>query len=253
VARDYIGTSGWAYKEWGKKFFPKEVPQREQLGYLAKHFNTVELNASFYRIQPASNFEKWYKETPADFVFAVKVSRYITHIKKLTKFKEPWDRLFENTPPLKGKRGPFLVQFPPSFRGNEEQIGRIDDFLAYAKKSGRGLRFALEFRCKECFSDAMQAVVKKHKVALVFPNSSKYPEAPDWSYANFVYFRLHGPRKMFASSYKDDELKAWAARMRQYHQQGKDVYVYFNNDMHAHAPENAKLLQKFLKIKDRPL
>src|SRR4051812_37813096 len=95
MARYYIGTSGWAYKEWGKKFFPKEVPQRLHLPYLAEHFNTVELNASFYRNQPESSFQKWFKETPDDFVFAVKVSRYLTHVKRLKVFDPYWQRFAE--------------------------------------------------------------------------------------------------------------------------------------------------------------
>jgi uncharacterized protein YecE (DUF72 family) len=145
------------------------------------------------------------------------------------------------------KRGPFLLQFPAFFKGTEDQIRRIDDFLAMANKSKRGLRFAFEFRSKECFSSEMLQILKKHRAALVFANSSKFPEVPEESYADFVYYRLHGPREMFSSAYSDKELKGWADKMRNYLRQGKDVFVYFNNDVGVHAPDNAKTLLELLR------
>lgn len=243
----YIGTSGWAHKEWGKKFFPKEVTHKKQLAYLADHFNTVEVNATFYRNQTEETFKKWVSETPDDFVFAVKVSRYITHIKRLKKFDPYWKRFAEPTRGLGKKRGPFLVQLPPSWDGREENRERLNAFLGTARKVAKGARFAVELRHKDCFSEEMFTVLRKHNAALVIANSAKYPNPPVVETADFGYFRLHGPRKLFASSYRDDELREQAKQMRKFIRGGKDLFVYFNNDMHAYAPANAKLLQKLLK------
>jgi len=247
-ARLFIGTSGWSHKEWGETFFPKDLPPSEHLSYLARHFNTVEVNFSFYRLPPEGHFEAWNAQTPKDFVFAVKVSRYITHIQRMKDVLKPWKLLVKNARPLGKKQGPFLFQFPSFFTGREDQVQRIEGFLKEAKKDGT-LRLAFEFRHQDCFSDKMLKVLKEHNAALVIANSSEFPTAPLESTADFVYFRLHGPRKMFDSSYSDRELKDQAKLMEKFLKEGKDVYVYFNNDRHAHATENAQLLQKILKTK----
>jgi uncharacterized protein YecE (DUF72 family) len=246
MAKAYIGTSGWYYKEWGKVFFPEDLPKKQHLPYLAERFPTVELNASFYRLQPKHNYELWASETPAGFQFAIKVSRYLTHIKRLKDPEGGWKRLFEPTEALGAKRGPFLVQFPAFFKGTEDQIHRVDNFLVMARTSKRNLRFAFEFRSKDCFSKEMLEVLKQRRAALVFANSSKFPEAPKEVYADFVYYRLHGPREMFSSGYSDKELEKYAAEMKQHLKAGRDVYAYFNNDVGVHAPKNAATLLKLL-------
>jgi len=246
MAKIFIGTSGWVYKEWGKLFFPEDLPASKHLSYLASRFNSVEINGTFYSLQPLSAFEKWRRSTPKDFRFSVKVSRFITHIKRMKRVRIPWKRFLRTTVGLKAKRGPFLLQFPSSFTGKEEEVSRLEKFFSEAKRDGR-LKFAVEFRHQNCFGEGMLKVVKKFKVALVFANSSKYPAAPWIAPASFVYFRLHGPARMFASSYSGEDLKLWALRVRKYLRQGKDAYVYFNNDMHANAANNALLLQSLLK------
>src|SRR5262249_29764923 len=159
----------------------------------------------------------------------------------------PWKRFLENAGPLKSKQGPFLFQFPSLFTGTEEEIRRIDRFLKEAKKEKR--RLAFEFRHKDCFSEAMFEVLERCGAAVVFASSSKYPTAPLVATGDFVYFRLRGPQKIFASSYSDKELRDWAKIMGKFLKEGKDVFVYFNNDLHAHAPENARVLQKLLKLR----
>ncbi len=243
----FIGTSGWAYKDWGKKFFPKELPQSEHLTHLAQRFNTVEVNATFYRLQPKSNFEGWYQKTPKDFVFAIKVSQYITHIKRMNGVRAAWLKFLKRSVPLKEKRGPFLFQFHSSFTGKEHHIQRLDRFFKLLRKDDADLRVAIEFRHPNCFSEPMLAIFKKYRLALVFANSEKYQPAPWISDADFVYFRLHGPEKMFSSSYSPKELKELSVVMKKYLREGKDVFVYFNNDQNANAPANAKLLQELMK------
>lgn len=247
MAKFYIGTSGWAYKDWGKKFFPKGLPVSEHLSYLAKHFNTVEINASFYRLQPSKNYQRWRQATPKDFIFSVKVSRYITHIKRMKVVSRPWLQFFKETLQLKQKQGPFLFQFPAFFTGKPDQVNRIDQFLKKYRKDKKN-RMAFEFRHANCFSKEMLKVLEKYKVAVVFANSAKYPAAPWVSFTDFVYFRLHGPKRLFGSSYSKKELQEQARIMKKYQRQGKDVFVYFNNDMDANAAANAKLLQELLGI-----
>src|SRR4030095_4400240 len=135
-ARIFIGTSGWSHKEWGESFFPKDLPPSEHLSYLAQHFNTVEINFSFYRLPPPGHFKKWSAETPKEFVFAVKVSRYITHIRQMMDVRESWRLLLKNAGSLGKKQGPFLFQFPSFFRGVEDQVARLDSFLKETKKDG---------------------------------------------------------------------------------------------------------------------
>ncbi|HKY64077.1 MAG TPA: DUF72 domain-containing protein [bacterium] len=245
MAKIYLGTSGWAYKEWGKLFFPKELPQSEHLSYLARHFNSVEINATFYRLQPPKNFETWRKKTPRGFRFSVKVSRYITHIERMKEVRAAWKRFLKTTLPLKEKMGVFLLQFPEFFHGSPDTEKRFADFFKAAAKDGK-YRKAVEFRHESCFTDSMRAILEDYGVGTVIANSSKYPTAPWEPTADFVYFRLHGPRRMFGSSYSDRQLEVWAKKMRAFLKQGKDVYVYFNNDMHANAAANAQVLQKML-------
>jgi len=245
--RIYVGTSGWAYKEWGKKFFPKDLPPARHLTYLAHHFPSVEINASFYRLQSKKAYASWHRATPASFRFAVKVSRFITHIKRIKAVRLAWKRFYRPTLELKSKRGPYLLQFPATFTGKPEEIERIDRFLLDSKKDGR-FRFALEFRHENCFAEPMLEVIRKRRVALVFANSSKYPRAPWLAPAAFVYFRLHGPAKLFASGYSEEQLREWAKLAKSYQRQGKDVYIYFNNDMHTNAAKNAIALMKLLGL-----
>ena len=248
MAKIYLGTSGWAYKEWGKLFFPKEVPQREHLSYLARHFNSVEINASFYRLQPPKNFENWRGATPEDFCFAVKVSRYITHIKRMKAVRAAWRKFYKTTLPLKGKQGPFLIQFPENFHGGAENEKRLGAFFKASAKDGK-FRMAAEFRHESCFTESMRELLERHQIATVIANSSKYPTAPWEPTADFVYMRLHGPRRLFGSPYSDKQLKDLADRTRRFVKQGRDVYIYFNNDMHANAAANAQVLQKMLGLK----
>ncbi len=241
----FIGTSGWAYKDWGKKFFPKGLPQKEHLSYLSTQFNTVEVNGTFYHLQPPSSFERWRLTTSPDFEFSVKVSRYITHVKRMKAVRREWTRFLKNALPLKQKLGPFLFQFPYSFQGGHESVKRIESFLKRASKDGK-FRMAFEFRHASCFSQEMLDVLQKYGASLVFANSSRYPTAPFVATADFIYIRLHGPKKLFVSSYSRQQLKEWALLIQKFLKQKKDVYVYFNNDLNSNAPADARLLIQLL-------
>jgi len=246
MPRKYIGTSGWAYKEWGEKFFPKDVVQRDHLRYLALKFNTVEVNSTFYRLQPEHNYRKWDGDTPDGFKFAIKVSRFITHRKEPVEIDEAWRRLAQPASLLGDKLGPFLFQFPPSFRLNEQWLDWFDITIPKIKKDYPDIKLAVELRHKEALRNEALDRLSKHRFALVVANSSRFPTAPNAGWADFAYFRFHGPRELFSSDYTEDELRPWADLVTAELDKGKDIYAYFSNDYNAYAPGNAELLAAML-------
>jgi len=239
----YIGTSGWIYSDWERKFYPRDLPSSEKLKYFSQYFNTTEINYSFYHLPRPQTFQKWYSQTPKAFIFSVKVSRFITHIKRMKGIKNSWERFYKNALFLKDKLGPFLFQFPPSFKKTEDTLGRIRDFLDSMKKVS--LRIAFEFRNKSWIDKKFYKFLEKYNVAWVISDSSCYPR-DIISTADFVYLRFHGPKELFGSSYTLSELKKWSSLLKKYLSQGKDIFCYFNNDFHAYAIFNAKTLKNLL-------
>jgi uncharacterized protein YecE (DUF72 family) len=246
MSQIFLGTSGWVYKDWPKKFYPKGLPVAQRAAYFSTQFNTVEINGSFYGLLPAKSYERWRAETGENFRLSVKVSKTITHIQRMKDVRLAWEKFLETTLPLKEKRGPYLFQFPSSFSGTPEEIRRINDFLGSLKNDSVPVQCAFEFRHQNCFSEDMQTVLKTHRAALVLAHSSEYPGAPLIDSADFTYIRLHGPEKLFSSSYSEAKLSEWAATIKDQVRKKKDVYVYFNNDLNANAPADARLLQKLL-------
>jgi uncharacterized protein YecE (DUF72 family) len=243
LARAYIGTSGWNYREWRGDFFPADLPARQWLSFYASRFDSVEVNYTFYRLPSIEICEEWHRQTPVNFRFAIKASRFITHVKRLREAKKPWNIFLDRVRTLKRKLGPILLQFPSTFRASDENLERVDEFLDLACRAGSP-RLALEFRDQSCFGPAMLAVLRRYRAALVISQSSRYPAPEATATANFVYFRFHGPKKMFASSYSDAELNRWAKVMRGYLDARRDIYAYFNNDSGGHAPRNAAVLSR---------
>jgi uncharacterized protein YecE (DUF72 family) len=243
--RLYLGTSGWSYKDWGKHFYPKGLPARDQLAYIARHFPTVEINASFYRLPYAKTFQNWRDKTPPEFRFAVKVSRLITHTKRLADVKDNWVILLERSQPMGDKLAVFLVQFPPSFAATDETRQRFETFFGYALGDGR--RLAFELRHKTWFEPDNLALFERHRACVVQAESSRYPHTPPgFAPADFTYYRFHGPRRLYASAYTDDELGYWAGLIRADLSHDKDVFVYFDNDVNGYALDDAKRLQRLL-------
>ena len=231
----FIGTSGWVYGHWVKIFYPEDLPSSQRLKFFAKHFKTAEINYSFYHLPKPSTFEKWKNETPKDFVFAVKVSRFITHIQRLKDVKEPWETFLTNSLSLKEKLGPFLFQFPPSFKAGKEELERLKKFFKILKESQKKtkikLRFAFEFRHKTWFEEKIKKIFEKNKMGWVIADSSRYPKK-EWVTSDFAYLRFHGPKEMFASSYDKKTLKKVAQRIKKWKKEGIDVYVYFLSLIH---------------------
>jgi len=249
----YIGTSGWVYGHWEGIFYPEDLSSKDKLKYFSQHFKTAEVNYSFYHLPKPTTYQKWYSETPEGFLFAVKASRFITHIKRLKGVKAAWKTFLKNALNLEEKLGPILFQFPPSFQATEENIKRLEKFLKFITSSFTGtrtvlvpLRFSFEFRHKTWCCKKIYNLLKKYKVAWVVADSPRYPKA-EVATTNFVYIRMHGSRTMFSSSYTKKELKDWAQKIKKWLSTKKDIYCYFNNDAHGYAIENAKELLRFCK------
>lgn len=246
--RLYVGTSGWTYP-W-ESFYPEELRSRDYLSFYSQRFHTVEVNYSFYHLPRPSTYEKWASQTPQDFVFSVKLSRFITHIKRISGVHAEVERFLVNATALGPKMGPILIQLPPSMACD---LPRLDEFLTAMEESGsrlvlsRPLRLAFEFRHRSWFTTPENQETAKllasHRAAFVLAHSSRFPypeQEPESS--DFMYLRFHGPGKMFASLYGKEGLTPWVPKLRRWIEQGFDVYVYFNNDMTGYAVADAKQL-----------
>ena len=245
----YIGTSGWVYGHWEGIFYPNDLPSKDKLKYYSQYFKTAEVNYSFYHLPRPATYQKWYSQTPADFIFAVKASKFITHIKRLKGVKTAWRTFLENALNLKEKLGPILFQFPPSFRVTEDNVRRLENFLKDIRNKiamAELLRIAMEFREKTWCNQKIYNLLKRYNVAWVIADSPRYPRADEVT-ADFIYIRMHGSQTMFSSKYTKKELSLLAEKIKKWQKQGIDIYCYFNNDLHGYAIENARELLEFLK------
>jgi uncharacterized protein YecE (DUF72 family) len=242
MSKIYIGTSGYIYPHWEGIFYPEDWPKSRKLEFYCQHFDTVELNNTFYRLPGEKAFEGWRKRTPKDFIFAVKVSRFITHVKKLVDCKESWKIFLKRALILKEKLGPLLFQLPPFLKADPK---KLEDFVKMIlKESPKGLRFAFEFRNESWCDEKIYHILKKFNLAWVIVDSPSWPKVYQVT-ADFVYVRMHGSKILFGSKYTKKELEDLAKKIKKWKKQNLDVYVYFNNDAHGYAVENAKELLKF--------
>jgi uncharacterized protein YecE (DUF72 family) len=241
----FIGTSGFSYPHWEKEvFYPKNLQKNKKLEYFSNCFNTVELNNSFYHLPKLETFSNWKERTPEEFIFSVKASRYITHVKKLKDCKEPWNNLLERAKHLSPKLGPFLFQFPSSWRKN---VKRFKDFLSVINKDNSDLKFAFEFRHLSWFSSEIYNIFKDYNnMSLCISDSPAWPSV-DKLKGSFVYIRMHGRNRLYGSSYTKEELKNLARKVNNYLDKESEVYCYFNNDAKGYAVKNAKELLSILK------
>jgi len=242
----FIGTSGWTYSSWKGTFYPEDLPSRQYLEFYAKEFPTTEVNYSFYHLPRPSTYKKWAAQVPDTFIFALKASRFITHVKRLVEIEEAWATFVQNALELPSHLGPILLQFPSSFRCDRPKLA---NFLKSAQRpapKSHLIRLAFEFRHESWFSEQTYSLLRRHKAALCIADSPRYPRR-DVVTADFVYLRFHGRTDLFASKYTDSELAEEAKQIRRYLRDGRDVYVYFNNDAFGHAVANARTLTHLLR------
>jgi uncharacterized protein YecE (DUF72 family) len=273
-----IGISGWRYAPWRGVFYPKGLRQKDELAYAAGKFSTMEINGTFYSLQRPEFFAAWHDATPPDFVFAVKGGRFVTHMKKLRDIETPLANFFASgVLRLKEKLGPILWQFPPNFPFDEARFEAFFDLLprdtAEARRlarrhdhrvAGRSwigraderpLRHAVEIRHASFLDPRFVALLRRHRVALVFADTVAWPYCEDLT-SDFAYLRLHGSEELYVSGYGDEALDRWAARVLDWSKgrtpadarcvvaeppdaKPRDVYVYFDNDAKVRAPFDA--------------
>jgi uncharacterized protein YecE (DUF72 family) len=230
----WIGTSGWQYRHWRETFYPRGLPQARWLEYYAARFATVESNAAFYRLPERATFEAWAERTPADLVWAVKISRYLTHIKRLADPAEPVERFVDRASGLGAKLGPVLLQLPPQLRRDD---GRLVAALA---EFPAGLRVAVEFRHTSWFHHDVRRILERHGAALCWADR-RGPVAPLWVTTDWGYLRFHAGRAAPPGCYGVTALRAWAERVAGALSPAADVFVYFNNDGFACALRDARI------------
>src|SRR5438552_1868196 len=235
-----IGCSGWSYPHWRKRFYPEKMPAREHFAFYAQHFNTVELNNSFYRQPPRERFEAWREQAPPGFLFAVKGSRYVTHIKRLAVEKKSIDLVVDAALGLGEKLGPILFQLQANFHVDLDRLERFVGMLP------TDVRFTLEFRHDSWLVPAVFELLRSHRIALTIPDHPKMPKALELT-SDFIYIRMHLPPN--GLGYGRRALQPWADRVVAWHYDGLDVFVYFNNDMEGHAIKDAKTLISLVNAK----
>jgi uncharacterized protein YecE (DUF72 family) len=239
LSRYLIGTSGWHYDDWRRRFYPQELKKPGWLEFYSHHFATVELNNTFYRLPSEAAFENWYDATPNDFIFAVKSSRFITHIKRLRDTNEAVTNFMSRAALLKEKLGPVLYQLPPGLHRDD---ARLEAFLSNLPP---GYKHVLEFRHESWLRDEVYDILRWHQAGIcVFdmPDLS----CPLLATADFGYIRFHGSGSLYSSSYSDGELAEWAEKIKKLARNLEAVYIYFNNDVKGFAIKNAETMRELL-------
>ena len=231
----HIGTSGWQYADWRGRFYPQGLPPREWLPCYAASFHTVEVNNTFYRLPQRQTFTGWAKVLPPGFVMAVKMSRYLTHVKRLADPAEPVARFLERAGGLGDHLGPVLLQLSPNLQARPAALD------AALRAFPRGTRLAVEPRHDSWFSDEVRAVLESHDAALCWADRLGRPLTPLWRTASFGYVRMHEGRGQ-ATSYGTRAIETWVERIEASFDASDDVYVYFNTDHGAAAVHNAQTM-----------
>lgn len=235
----YIGTSGWHYKHWKGPFYPEKTQESEFLNRYAEHFLTVEINNSFYNLPEAKTLRQWRDRVPKGFIFSVKASRYITHMKKLKDPKKSLSVLFKRLRSLGDKMGPILFQLPPKWNINTDRLN------AFLKALPPDRRYTFEFRNESWFEREVFNALSEHKTAFCIYELAGHVSPLEVT-TDFVYIRLHGPDGAYEGSYSTRTLKDWAGNISDWTEDGKTVYCYFDNDQNGFATKNALKLREIL-------
>lgn len=233
------GTSGWSYDHWKQVFYPAELSRQDWLEYYAQHLNTVEINNSFYHLPEQDTLDDWYRRVPDDFIFSVKASRYITHMKKLKDPRASIKNFFQRISLLDDKLGPVLFQLPPRWTFNGD---RLEAFL---QSLDSRFKYAFEFRDHSWLNPQSYELLSKYNAAFCIYELDGYL-SPQQVTADFVYLRLHGPGEAYQGNYQTRTLEKWASSIANWTSQGREVYCYFDNDQSGYAVRNALSLQSML-------
>lgn len=234
----HLGTSGWSYPGWRGKFYPKDLASKDWLPYLARHFSTVEVNMTFYRLPKPETLRSWVERTPEQFTLTLKASRLITHLKKLRNVRSDVQGFYRLAEALRGKLGCILFQLPPSITRDLELL---EEFLAALSP---GQRNVIEFRHESWYTPEVTDLLKNRNVAFCTVSSSQVPPTAVAT-SPVAYFRFHGLSGGYRYNYSDEELRAWAEKIKEV--KAEDGFIYFNNDDQAYAVRNALKLGEYLR------
>jgi uncharacterized protein YecE (DUF72 family) len=240
-----IGTSGWVYKDWRGIFYPPKLPARSWFAYYAEHFDTVEINNTFYRLPPAETFTAWKRQAPPGFLYAVKASRFLTHQKKLKDPGEALVNILGQARHLGPHLGPILYQLPPYWR---RDVARLREFISFLPLD---MCHVFEFRDPSWFAPEVHDLLAETGMNFCIHDMAG-SNCPSWATGDAAYVRFHGPtEKKYVGRYERAHLAGWAETIRAWHAAGRDVYVYFNNDFSGHALTNANELREMVGARPR--
>jgi uncharacterized protein YecE (DUF72 family) len=240
MAEIRIGTSGYHYKHWVGRYYPAGTKPQEMLAHYLEDFDTVELNNTFYQLPTGTTFDAWRKSTPRDFLFAVKGSRFITHMIKLKDARRGLTNFMPRAELLRGKLGPILWQLPPGWKLNLE---RLEEFLSLLPKEHR---YTFELRNETWMTEEVYALLRRYNAAFCIYELAGYMSPLEIT-ADWTYVRLHGPTHFkYQGSYSDAQLSVWARQIRDWSRKLKAIYVYFDNDDSAYAVDNALTLKRMV-------
>jgi uncharacterized protein YecE (DUF72 family) len=242
----YIGTSGWSYPHWKGIFYPPEIKPPRYLEYYLTRFHCVELNSSFYHLPKKATVDGWLRRTPDSFRFCPKLSRFITHQKRIRNSGEALQRFFELFDPMKFRMGPVLIQLPPGLSYDDSLVSH---FLESLKACDPPTRFAMEVRHPSWINDRFLGLLRDQGVAFVIADSDRRWPNHEAVTADFVYLRLHGPEKLYASDYPDPVLEEYAEKINRWRGKGYEVWAFFNNDFNGFAVKNALKLNEMVQAR----
>ncbi len=237
----HIGCSGFSYKDWKGKFYPEDLAQKKWLEFYAKEFNCVELNNTFYHTPKDSTLEKWHQETPENFRFAVKGSRYVTHTKRLLDPAETVKKVYDSSGLLKDKLGCILWQLPPSM---DKDLDRLEPFI---KACDNNFTNVIEFRHESWFCEEVYDILREHNISLCLISAPGDLPAVQEKTTDTVYLRFHGKseKHWYQYDYSDKELKEWAGKIKAL--DPRQFYAFFNNDYRANAVKNARRFREIVE------
>jgi uncharacterized protein YecE (DUF72 family) len=247
AAKLYIATSGYSYKGWHERFYPEDLAQKDLLPFYADHFPCVEINNSFYKIPTQKAVRHWIEQVPRGFKFCFKISRYVSHQKRLKDSASPLHRLMASISLADKNKGPLLLQLPPRMK---PEFGRLDEVLANVKKAAGASRWQVAVECRDDAwyeGDDLQRLLKRHRAALVMHDKPEGRMMEDWDTARFVYMRFHGPKGDYGGRYTTARLKKAAALLAEALRNGKSVYAFMNHDRDGYAVEDADKLRRLVE------
>jgi len=237
--RYYIGTSGWHYDHWRDEFYPKDMAKSKWLGFYSRHFSTVELNNSFYHLPSEKAFINWRDSSPPEFIFSVKVSRFITHIKRLRNTEEPVASFIARARFLEGKLGPLLYQLPRNMKRDDQLLENFIQMLP------NNACHVFEFRHTSWFDDKVFDLLRRYNISFCIYDMPDF-NTPVIATSELAYIRFHGSHQLYGGCYSNNELEGWAEKITQL--ESRVVFAYFNNDAEGFAIRNALMLKNLLRV-----